>query len=103
MPCKRASCRLPRRLAKSVHGGDWHRVCSVPRMSFELHHRKHLEDELTKIARRELRRTVRGLSTTRGTAFERVVHESRKSVKKVRAVAALLEHAGAELPRKDRK
>ena len=35
--------------------------------------------------------------------FESAVHESRKSVKKVRAVAAFLEQAGAKLPRKDRK
>jgi CHAD domain-containing protein len=72
-------------------------------MSFELEQRKHLEDELTKIARRELRKTVRDLTTKAGKEFEGVIHESRKSVKKVRAVAAFLEHAGAKLPRKDRK
>jgi CHAD domain-containing protein len=72
-------------------------------MPFELHERTHLEDELTKIARRELRKTARALTGSGGTSFERVIHESRKSVKKVRAVAALLEQAGAKLPRKDRK
>jgi CHAD domain-containing protein len=72
-------------------------------MSFELHQRKHLEDELTKIVRRELRTTVRALTTSDGTAFETVIHESRKSVKKVRAVTAFLDQAGAKLPRQDRK
>jgi CHAD domain-containing protein len=72
-------------------------------MSFELHERKHLENELTKIARRELRNTVRALTTSTGMKFESVIHESRKSVKKVRAVAAFLEQAGAKQPRKDRK
>ena len=68
-------------------------------MSFALHKRKHLEDELTKIARRQLDRTVDSLD--RPTT--KVIHESRKSVKKVRAVTALLQQAGAKLPRKDRK
>src|SRR5262245_44208182 len=72
-------------------------------MSFELHQRKHVEDELTKIVRRELRNTVRALTTNAGTEFDSVVHESRKSVKKVRAVAACLEQTGAKVPRKDRK
>ncbi len=71
-------------------------------MSFELHQRQHLEDELARIVRRELRDTVRAL-TRGGSSSEDVIHESRKSVKKVRAVAALLEQAGAKLPRKDRK
>jgi CHAD domain-containing protein len=71
-------------------------------MSFELDQRKHLENALRKIVRRELRDTVRAL-TGAGTASEDLIHESRKSVKKVRAVAALLEQAGAKLPRKDHK
>jgi CHAD domain-containing protein len=71
-------------------------------MAFELDHRKHLDDELTKIVRRQLRDTVRALSEA-GEASETVIHEARKSVKKVRAIAALLEQAGAKLPRKDRK
>jgi hypothetical protein len=72
-------------------------------MSFELHRRKHIERELEKIVRRELRKTARTLTTSAGSNFESAVNESRKSVKKVRAVAAFLEQAGAELPRKDRK
>jgi CHAD domain-containing protein len=82
----------------------WHRVCKdiCDFMSFELNQRKHLENELTKIVRRELRDTGRAL-TSGGTAFEELIHESRKSVKKVRAAAAFLEQAGAKLPRKDHK
>jgi len=72
-------------------------------MSFELHQRKYLEDELVQIVRRELRDTVRALTTSAGSAVENAVHESRKSVKKVRAVRTFLERAGAQLPRKDRK
>jgi CHAD domain-containing protein len=72
-------------------------------MAFELHQRKHLEDELTKIVRRELGDSVDALTTEQGPAFEERIHEARKSVKKVRAVAALLEQAGARPPRKDRK
>jgi CHAD domain-containing protein len=72
-------------------------------MSFELSQRKHIEDELRRIVRRLLRNATRALSTSDGSKFGSAVHESRKSVKKVRAVAALLEQAGAALPRKDRK
>ncbi len=72
-------------------------------MSFELHQRNHIEDELAKIVRRELRKTARALTESAGSTLEGAVHESRKSVKKVRAVAAFLEQAGAKLPRKDRK
>ena len=71
-------------------------------MSFEVHDRKHIEDQLAKIARRELREAAAALTTRDGT-IESGVHESRKKVKKVRAVAALLKHAGAKLPRKDSK
>ena len=72
-------------------------------MSFELRHRKHIEDELTKIVRRQLRNTADALTTRHGSRFRSAVHESRKTVKKVRAVAALLTQAGAKLPRRDRK
>ena len=72
-------------------------------MSFELHQRKHLEDELTKVVRQQLRNAAHALTTSSGTEFRSAVHESRKSIKKVRAVAALLKQAGAKLPRKDRK
>jgi CHAD domain-containing protein len=72
-------------------------------VSFELHHRKHIEDELRKIVRRQLRNTAHALNTTEGSQFRSAVHESRTSVKKVRAVAAFLTEAGAKLPRRDRK
>ena len=72
-------------------------------MAFELHQQKHIEDELRKIVRQQLRNTTDALTTSEGSQFRSAVHESRKRVKKVRAVAAFLEHAGAKLPRKDRK
>jgi len=73
-------------------------------MSFELHERKHLERELVKVVRRELRHTVDVLTASAGGAIaEEAVHESRKSVKKVRAVAAFLEQAGTKPPRKARR
>jgi CHAD domain-containing protein len=72
-------------------------------MSFELHHHKHIEDELTKIVRQQLRNSAHALTTSEGSQFRTAVHESRKSLKKVRAVAASLTQAGAKLPRKDRK
>src|SRR3954469_24780218 len=72
-------------------------------MAFELHHRKHVEAELAKIARKQLRKTADALATSEGSRFRTALHESRKSVKKVRAVAAFLTEAGAKLPRKDRK
>jgi CHAD domain-containing protein len=72
-------------------------------MSFELHERTHIERELVKIVRRELRHTVDALTASAANAAgEQAVHESRKSVKKVRAVAAFLKQAGAKPPRKDR-
>ena len=84
----------------------WHRACIKTYrdlMSFELHQRTHIERELAKVVRRELRHTVRALTASAGSSFESAVHESRKSVKKVRAVMAFLEQAGAKLPRNDRK
>jgi CHAD domain-containing protein len=72
-------------------------------MSFELHHWKHIEDELSQIVGKQLRSTSHALTTGEGSQFRSAVHESRKSVKKVRAVAAFLTEAGAKLPRKDRK
>ena len=72
-------------------------------MSFELHQRKHLEDELTKVVRQQLRNAAHALTTSAGSQFRSAVHESRKSIKKVRAVAALLKQTGAKLPRRDRK
>jgi hypothetical protein len=70
-------------------------------MSFALKPRKSIRRELKRIARKEL-----------GSASERLlhdrhddqdVHEGRKSVKKVEAVAKLLEQIGFALPRKDVK
>jgi CHAD domain-containing protein len=72
-------------------------------MSFELHKRRHFERELAKIVRRELRDSARALIASADSKFEDAVHESRKRLKKVRAVAALLEQEGATVPRKDRK
>ena len=72
-------------------------------MAFELSQRKHIEDELRKVVRRQLRVATSALSTSAGSKFRSAVHESRKSIKKVRAAAACLEEAGAHLPRKDRK
>lgn len=72
-------------------------------MAFELHGQKHIEDELRKIVRRQLRHTAHALTTSAGSQFRNTVHESRKNVKKVRAVEALLREAGASLPRRDRK
>src|SRR5688572_31916870 len=72
-------------------------------MSFELHQRKHIEDELTKIVRQQLRNAAHALTTSSGDQFQSAVHESRKSVKKVRAVAAFLKQAGAKISRRDRR
>jgi CHAD domain-containing protein len=72
-------------------------------VSFELHNRKHIEDELAKIVREQLRNAAHALTTSQGSEFQNAVHESRKSVKKVRAVAAFLTQAGAKPPRRDRK
>lgn len=72
-------------------------------MSFALHNRKRLDDELAKVVRRELRKPIHALTASGRTASEKAIHQSRTSVKKVRAVVALLEQAGAAVPRKDRK
>jgi CHAD domain-containing protein len=86
---------------------SWRRVCISPYrgdlVSFELHHRKRIEHELTKIVRKQLRKSAQALTTSEGGQFRSAVHESRKNVKKVRAVAAFLRQAGATLPRGDRK
>jgi hypothetical protein len=75
----------------------------IMHMSFELQRRKHIERELSKKARQELRTTAEALTVTGADEFENAVHESRKRLKKVRAVVALLEEAGAKVPKKDRK
>jgi len=71
-------------------------------MSFELHHRNHLEKQLRAIVRRQLRRAAVALRPGDEATFRNAVHESRKSVKKVRAVTAFLREAGAKIPHKDR-
>ena len=89
--------------------GACHLVCGTASasttqiMAFALNSRKHLDDELTKVVRRELRKASRALRNGTGIPIETLIHESRKSVKKVRAAASLLEQSGAKLPRKDRK
>lgn len=72
-------------------------------MSFELQHRKHVDKDLKGIARRQLGRASRLLTTSRASTFKTAVHESRKSVKKVRAILNVLERSGAKIPRKDKK
>jgi CHAD domain-containing protein len=72
-------------------------------MSFEIRQQNHIEDELAKVVRRELGKAAGALTDSGGSAFTDAVHESRKRVKKVRAVEALLEDAGSKLPRKDHK
>ena len=72
-------------------------------MAFELHHRKHVDKELERIARRQLGRASHMLATSSASTFETAVHESRKSVKKVRAILNVLEQSGAKIPGKDKK
>ena len=72
-------------------------------MSFELHQRKHIDTELRKIARRELRRASGTLSDSESGAFGASVHEARKRAKKVRAVLEVIERSGGGVPGKDRK
>lgn len=72
-------------------------------MSFALHKRKRLQDELAKVVRQELRKPIHALTVSRETTSEKTIHQSRTSIKKVRAVVSLLEQAGAVVPRKDRK
>jgi CHAD domain-containing protein len=71
-------------------------------MAFELDRRKHIDRQLRKIARRQLRRTIQALSAAGSGTLSGTVHESRKSVKKIRAVTAFLKAAGGRVPRKDR-
>src|SRR6187397_1826463 len=58
-------------------------------MSFEFQRRKHIERELSKKARQELRTTAEALTVTGTDEFVNAVHESRKRLQKVRAVVAL--------------
>jgi CHAD domain-containing protein len=70
-------------------------------MSFELHHRKRVNKELKSLTRRQLGRAGRLLADSNASTFKTAVHESRKSVKKVRAILNVFEQSGAEIPRKD--
>lgn len=70
-------------------------------MSFELQHRKHVHKELKGIARRQLGRASSMLATSSVGTFKTAVHESRKGVKKVRAILNVLEQCGAQIARKD--
>ena len=72
-------------------------------MSFELQKRKHIDGELKKIARRQLHRASETLVCSDAGTFRTAVHESRKSVKKVRAILTVFEESGADIPRKDEK
>jgi hypothetical protein len=72
-------------------------------MSFELRHRKRVDKELERIARRQLGRMSRMLATASASTFKTAVHESRKGVKKVRAILDALEQSGAKIPRKDKR
>src|SRR5881397_3659292 len=72
-------------------------------MSFELHQRKHIDDELRSIARRQLRRASEALKQSDARAFGTSVHDARRSVKKARAVVKTLRAAGADVSRKDRR
>jgi len=72
-------------------------------MSFELHQRKHMDEELRRIARGQLRRASDTLERSNANTIETSVHESRKRVKKVRAILTLLEESGGTVPKKDKK
>jgi CHAD domain len=72
-------------------------------MSFELHQRKHIENELLGIARRQLRRGTEALKQRDARTVGTGVHEARRSVKKARAIIKTLRDAGADVPRKDRR
>jgi CHAD domain-containing protein len=86
-----------------TRGDTWHRACTQPlAVAFELKQRKHLEEALRKIVRRQLRNTAAGLRDA-GDDSGPAVHEARKSVKKVRAAVEVLEQAGASVPRQDRR
>jgi len=72
-------------------------------MSFELHQRKHLENELLGTARRQLRRGTEALKQPDARTVGTCVHEARRSVKKARAIVKTLRDAGADVPRKQRR
>ena len=72
-------------------------------MSFELHQRKHIEDELLGHARRQLRRGTEALKQRDARTVGTGVHEARRCVKKARAIVKTLQDAGGDVARKDRR
>src|SRR5258708_18924097 len=72
-------------------------------MAFELHRRGHIDVELKKIARRLLHNATGSLSTVVDSRFRDAVYESRKSLKKVRAIVAVLDAADGDILAADRK
>ena len=72
-------------------------------MAFVVRQRRHIEDELRRIARKELRRARESLTKGEGVPSSAAVHDARKGVKKVRAVLAVLEHNGTRVRSKDRR
>ena len=72
-------------------------------MSFELHQRKHIEDELLGFARRQLRRGTEALKKRDARTVGTGVHEARRCVKKARAIVKTLRDAGGDVARKDRR
>jgi CHAD domain-containing protein len=72
-------------------------------VAFAVRQRRHLEDELKRIARTELRRGRETLVKDGTGPSAAAVHEARKSVKKVRAVVDVLEETGTSVRRRDRR
>ena len=72
-------------------------------MSFELHQRKRIEDELRNTTRRQLRRGSEALQQRDAATIGTRVHEARRSLKKARAIVKTLRDAGGDVPRKDRR
>jgi CHAD domain-containing protein len=72
-------------------------------MSFTLHQRKNIEDELRNTARRQLRRGSEALKQPDAGTIGARVHEARRSVKKARAVVKTLREAGGDVPPRDRR
>jgi CHAD domain-containing protein len=72
-------------------------------VKFAIRQRRHLEDELRRIARTELRSARETLVKDGTGPSATTVHEARKSVKKVRAVVDVLEETGTRVRRRDRR
>ena len=72
-------------------------------MAFVVLQRRHIEDELMGIARKELSRARESLVKDGAAPSATAVHESRKRVKKVRTVLDVLEATGTKVRSKDRR